>query len=156
MPRHGERLDASAFTEAIRRGRVVGTTGPMIDLKLGDVGPGDRFVGAQGLLSVDVRAAPWVPAHALRVYVDAELVAEASTAPGEHYEIPLEFARDSFVIVEVWGEASKAYAAVFPNAVPVGFTNPIFVDADGDDVWTAPGLPDPIPELLRPDSLISE
>ena len=58
--------------------------------------------------------------------------------------VPLEFASDSFVTVEVQGdplgEDAGRYRAVAPGFTPLAFSNPIFVDADGDGAWTAPGL----------------
>ena len=36
-----------------------------------------------------------------------------------------------------------------PGFSPFAFTNPIFVDADEDGQWTAPGLPDSLPATIR-------
>ena len=43
-----ERFDEAAFFAAVRAGRVVATTGPLLDAKLGEAGPGERFVGRVG------------------------------------------------------------------------------------------------------------
>jgi hypothetical protein len=53
----------------------------------------------------------------------------------------LRFERDGFVTVEVEGAPDAAYAALLPGFTPFAFSNPIFVDADGDGSWTPPGLP---------------
>ena len=55
---------------------------------------------------------------------------------------------DAFVTVEVEGEVGDGFAAVLPDSVPFAFANPIFVDADGDGKWTAPGLPSELPPSL--------
>ena len=70
---------------------------------------------------------------------------------GESVELPLAFERDAFVVVEVEGAPDATWSALAPGFTPFAFTNPIFVDADGDGAWTAPGLPeDPPPALADP------
>ena len=58
-------------------------------------------------------------------------------------EVEIELQGDSFVIVEVEGEAGDVYAALLPEFVPFAHTNPFFLDADGDGHWTPPGLSPP-------------
>ena len=141
-------FDEAALLSALRVGRSFGTTGPLPFVQLGGAGPGEMFAGAAGELRVTVRAAPWVPVSELRVYVNAELAATKPIAAGQSIALPLRFARDSFVFVEVEGEASDTYAAVLPGYTPFAFTNAIYVDADRDGRWSAPGLPKPAPPLL--------
>ena len=50
---------------------------------------------------------------------------------------------------EVEGEENETFAAVSPGFRPFAFTNPIFVDADADGEWTAPGLPESLPPTIR-------
>jgi hypothetical protein len=141
-------FDEGAFFAAVRAGRVVVTTGPLLDAKLGDAGPGERFTGRAGLLRVRADAAGWVPVGRLRVIRDAEVVALRPIARGEVAEISLAFDRDGFVVVEVEGTPDATFSALAPGATPLAVTNPIFVDADGDGAWTAPGLPVNAPPLL--------
>ena len=68
-------------------------------------------------------------------------------------EVPLAFEADAFVTVEVEGSpgTNSIYTQVAPGYTPFAFTNPIFVDADGDGDWTPPGLPEsPPPTLSQP------
>ena len=63
--------------------------------------------------------------------------------------------RADYVVVEIDGDATGARGEIYrdlaPKFMPFAFTNPIFVDADGDRAWTAPGLPDRLPpELTDP------
>jgi hypothetical protein len=44
------------------------------------------------------------------------------------------------VTVEVEGSAGADFAAVYTGFTPMAFSNPIWVDADGNGEWTAPGL----------------
>jgi hypothetical protein len=133
-------FDAAGFVRALREGRLFGTTGPLLEVRLGGVGLGERYVGGETTLAVEVRAAPWVPLRELRVFVNGvPVVARELAGPGA-LEIPLAFERDAFVTLEVEGPAEGIYAALYPGFAPFAFTNPIFVDADGDGAWTAPGL----------------
>ena len=142
------RFDEAAFFAAVRGGRVVATTGPLLDAKLGEAGPGERFVGREGVLRVRVEVAPWVPVDRLLVHRDAEIVEARAIARGQTLELPLAFARDGFVVVEVEGAPDATWSALAPRFVPFAVANPIFVDADGDGAWTPPGLPDDPPPLL--------
>jgi hypothetical protein len=142
-------FDEAGFVRAVREGRVYGTTGPLLEVGLGDAGLGERFHGRSGNLRVTVKAADWVPVSTLRVYVNAALEQKLPIRAGETVEVSLEFAGDSFVTVEVEGEADGTFQALNPGFASFAFTNPIFVDADGDGEWTAPGLPASLPATIR-------
>ena len=146
------RLDESAFVRAILAGELVGTTGPFVSVELGGVGPGGTFGGRSGELVVSVEAPDWVPVSELRVYQNGRRVETHPIERGGSLRLPLAFAADSFVTVEVEGDPrgrdGAGYRAVAPDFVPFAFTNPIFVDADGDGRFTAPGLVPPLPPTL--------
>jgi hypothetical protein len=133
-------FEAASFVRALLQGRVFGTTGPLLEVRLGGVGMGERFVGREATLQVDVRAADWVPVRELRVFVNGTPVVVRELAGPGVEEIPLAFDRDAFVTIEVEGPAQGVYAELYPGFTPFAFTNPIFVDADADGAWTAPGL----------------
>ena len=132
-------LDVAAFVRAIGAGRVYSTTGPLLELQLGGAEIGETFHGGEAVLRVRVLAASWVPVSELRVFVNGEQVSAQEVSPGVSIEVPLRFERDAFVTVEARGEPSEGYQAVLPGFFPLAFTNPIWVDADRDDRWTAPG-----------------
>lgn len=144
-----EAFDETAFVAALRAGRAWGTTGPLLRVRLDEAGLGDLHRGAQGTLRVWVDAAPWVPVEEWRAYVDGELVHRAPIAPGASAALPLVFARDALVTVEVEGPASGLYADALPGFRPFAFTNPIFVDADASGRYDPPGLVPPLPRALR-------
>jgi hypothetical protein len=141
-------LDEAALVRAVRAGRVFGTTGPIPEVRLGSAEIGDLYAGSSGTLRLGVRAAPWVPISSGRVYVNGVLVAEQPLARERPLEVPLRFEGDSFVTVEIEGEADEVFGAVAPKTVPFAFANPIFVDADEDGDWTAPGLPAELPQTV--------
>lgn len=149
----GRDFDEPAFMAAVRGGRVVGSTGPLLDARLGAAGPGERFVGTEGELVVSVQHADWVPVDEIRVFVNGAIAVRGPVGANGMWRTSLRFADDSFVTVEVEGRAEPGsiYAAVAPGYTPFAFTNPILVDADGDGEWTAPGLPKtPPPTLADP------
>ena len=165
-------LDPAHFVGAVRRGFAYGSTGPLLDVELRDLAPtstesataaagrsgeprraqiGELFSGRRGLLCVGIRAAPWVPVSQARVYTNGTLTHRLPAGPGDTLEISMTFEADSFVTVEIEGEPSRVYAALAPGFTPFAFSNPIFVDADGDGQFIAGGLPSPLPEtIVRP------
>ena len=125
-------FDAGQLVRSVRAQRVFGTTGPFVEVDVDGSGMGERFRGSEGTLRVGIKAAPWILLRRLNVLVGGkEVVTRTVSEPGE-WQIPLSFAADTFVTVEVWGEPGPTYAAVLPGFTPMAFTNPIFIDADGD------------------------
>jgi hypothetical protein len=135
-------FDEAAFIAAVRGGRLFGTSGPMVFADLNGVGLGEMYSADAGVLRARVDAADWVGASSLRVSVNGILTHEQPVAPGDVVELELSFSKDGFVLVEVEGEAGEDYRAVYPAHRPYAFTNPIYVDANRDGRWDAPGLPE--------------
>ncbi len=141
-------VDEAELLESIRRGRLVGTTGPLLDVRIGDAGLGDMSAGAGATLEIRAYAAEWVPMSELRVLVNGEVVHRRligdEPAAGLRREVvevlPLRFDADAFVTVEVEGEPDERYSRVYPGQRPYAFSNPIYVDADSDGQWQPPGL----------------
>jgi len=141
-------FDQGDMLAALRAGRAWGSTGPLLRVHLEEAGIGDLHSGDEGTLHVDVDAAPWIPLTEWRAYVNGELVHRAPIAAGESGALPLAFAHDSFVTVEVEGPVEGRYAEALPGFAPFAFTNPIFVDVDGNGRFDAPGLPDDLPDTI--------
>ncbi|MFP6607348.1 MAG: hypothetical protein VCC19_12305, partial [Myxococcota bacterium] len=144
-----------AFIGALRAGNAYGSTGPLLDVALLNAegvrtGLGGLHRGPRGTLAVTVRAAPWVPISRLRVWWNGAAIHQGDITPGTPIELPLRFEQDGFVTLEVSGEATGDYAVVVRGFVPLAFTNPIFVDADGDGRFSAPGLPETRLPILSP------
>jgi len=136
--------------EAIRAGRVTGSSGPWLRVRLGEAGPGDTHVGDRAQLFIEVKRADWVPAEEVRVYVNGHLRARETLPEEGQWRTSLQFSQDAFITVEVEGstEPGSIYARVVPGYTPFAFTNPIFVDADGLAGWTPPGLAEPLPRTI--------
>ena len=133
-------FDPEAVVTSIHNGRTFGTTGPMLNVTLEGAGLGETFTGSVGELTVQVTAAPWVDVSQLDLTVNGKLVQSMAIKAGQPLGLRMVFEKDSFVVVEVYGEAGADYQAVYPRLRPYAFSNPIYVDADGDGNWTAPGL----------------
>lgn len=74
-------FDEVEFNAAVRAGRMVGTNGPVLEVSTTDakgaaVGPSLEPVvpGADAALSIQLRAAPWVPVDEVRVIVNGTVV----------------------------------------------------------------------------------
>lgn len=67
-----DNFDVTTFNADVRAGHVVGTNGPMLLANIGDARPGVTSFApaADGVLHVEVTAAPWVPVSELRVIVN--------------------------------------------------------------------------------------
>lgn len=128
------------FLASIRRGDLIGSTGPLLDISLEGKRMGETVIGKRGALTMTVESASWIPVDQLRVYINGTLAHEQNIAGPGSYSVPLNFSADSFVTVEVSGKANSDYAAVYPGFYPFAFSNPVFVDADGNGEWTPPGL----------------
>jgi hypothetical protein len=164
-------VDVKCWTEAVREGRLVVTTGPFIALSLthGDdtYGLGDQFTrkGKTTITAnVRVRAAPWVPVPEVRLVVNGvitsvEHVPMEARDPDQPFEKTYFFPVpdldvDSYVLAEAgWNldtgypvgdeESLGDYAVVAPGYLPMGFTNPVWIDEDGDGQWTGTGIQPP-------------
>ncbi len=154
--------DLPALVRAVRQGRVSVTTGPIVDLELvsGDLraGLGETITPVEGRLRavVTVRAPPWVPVHELRIVQDGRVVHRVDLGgttqdDGDALEVvetvELAVDHDGWLLAEAgWPEAADdtlvggTYSVVAPGYVPFAFTNPVWVDADGDGTWVPPGL----------------
>jgi len=130
------------FLASTRRGALCGTTGPILEVRLGDRIPGETFVGTRGELSVEIKLAPWVSVSRLHIYLDGALYKEIPISGAGVTRLPMEFDADAFVVVETEGPASGLYEVVLPGFTPLAYCNPIYVDADGDGRWTPPGPAD--------------
>ena len=148
---------------AIKAGASFVTSGPFVEVELGGGGPGTTVslprTGAETTtdvsLSVRVRAPDWMPVELVEVFVGAErvLTREIATKPARPAQkrpvrevlrfderLPLSVTGDTFVVVRVSSKESiERFSGRF-GMVPLAFTNPIFVDADGDGrtPWSSP------------------
>jgi hypothetical protein len=160
-------IDENELTQSVLDMELVGTSGPFIrfsieDDSTNDVGLGGTAVSTGDKVTVKVRveAAPWIPVEEVRIYRNCELVEtraiQSSKVLGKvlrfNRAIPLEGVdADSYFHIEAGIRLDANGDPVSPGLLgtvqtlepgvePFGFTNPIFVDRNGDG-YVAPGLP---------------
>jgi hypothetical protein len=136
-----DREEVDRFFDGI--GRTVVSTRPTVALK------------------IRVEAAPWIPVEEVRIFRNGELILTQDIAPGRVLGGPaLRFQRrieltgidaDSYFTVEAGvrldaqgnplsPQLLETVWKVEPSVVPLAFTNPVYVDRDGNG-YTPPGLP---------------
>jgi hypothetical protein len=160
-------VDEDELTQSVVGMEVMGTSGPFIrfaveDDAAQDVGLGGTAVatGSKVVVKVRVEAAPWIPVEEVRIYRNCELLetraVQSSKVLGKvlrfNKAIPLDgIADDSYFHVEAGIRLDASGNPVSPGLLgtvqtlepgvePFGFTNPIFVDRNGDG-YVPPGLP---------------
>lgn len=140
----------------------------VLDTVGGSAGLGGTLVPATSTvrLRIEVQAANWIPVEEVRVLAngfttltfDATTSPKVTAPPASPYsqslgkitrfeaEIPVNLAVDTYFIVEAGAKLSPLPTPdplvdkIVPGMVPLGFTNPIFVDLAGNG-FDAPGLP---------------
>jgi hypothetical protein len=145
--------DAANVLDALRAGRVFVTSGPFLEASIEGQLPGSRVSARNGqvMLDVVVRAPAYIDVEELQVFVGRTLVhtipirharpvvdpdpSSARDAPPivryqGRLRVPIE--RDSPVVVRVRSALPMDDFFGRRGVIPMAFTNPIFVDADGD------------------------
>jgi len=150
--------------EALKSGAAVVSSGPMLDVRVGEAGPGGLadISGSPSsvTLSVTLVAPDWVPVDELRVVVNGQTVLTIAdpkarlTRSGDDsrfytgtVSVPVQPGRDAWLVVEA-GPPLSATGAYRPGTpwnsmmkgiYPVAITNPIFLNLNGGG-YTPPGL----------------
>lgn len=137
--------DPAAVMRALRRGRAMITSGPMLFVSTAAYEPGDT-VEISGALEVPVRvrlvAAPWIRVEQVEVLRNGELVSTLPVPPSQETErleaeVPVRVSPGDFVIARARGPAGDL-ERILPhsNGQPFAFTNPL---------WFSQGAPSPPP-----------
>ncbi len=152
-----EHDDPKAIIRAIKAGATFVSSGPFLEAEIDGGGPGSTVSKSGGnvTLSVRVRAPEWMPVELVEVFVGTERVfSKAVPKPNPQpkrtraaqssvrfsQKIPLRIASDSFVVVRVSSKETIREFYGRYGVVAMAFTNPIFIDADGDGrtPWSPP------------------
>lgn len=155
-PRNYIRCDAASvesateheLVESVRDGAVFVSYGPIVDLRVNGAGLGALVGEEAGEARVEarVRCASWLHAAEARIFANGALLATypLKASPGApldanvfHVDHP---SIDTWYLLFVEGEGDLSPVARASGLRPVAFTNPIFVDADGDGAFAPPGL----------------
>jgi len=152
--------DGLAVVRALREGRAFVTSGPFLEVSVDGRGPGEtaQVTGRVARVRVVVRAPPWMSADDITLYVNGEVAKRAvvpsappprrgrpaSPPPALRYDRTLEvpIRGDAFLIAMVRGRTPMGDIVGRGGALPIAFTNAIWIDHDGDGtVVVAPTRP---------------
>ncbi len=150
MPRNYIQVDLGAaqaddqvLVDAVRARRMVVSCGPFVTFESTD-GKTLGQLADTATFDVTVQAPSWMAVHELRLLENGLVIEtvdlDGAADPVLRYDGQLSAspASDAWYAVEVVG--SGEVAPVAWQGHPYALTNPIEVDADGDGVWTPPGL----------------
>jgi hypothetical protein len=137
-------MTPDTFRAAFHAGRLVVSCGPFLTAALGEAEIGDtaRVSGDLLQLSVKVSAPTWMDVDRLQVFVNGAAVKTLPLAAPAEGTVRFEgtvtasvtAGKDGWVVVSVEGEQDHGiWARGRPS---FAFTNPIFLDGDGDGAWT--------------------
>jgi len=137
-------LDVERFDEAIRSGHMVGTNGPVLDVRIIDGATEHRpgrdaiMVSDSAQISITVVAAPWIPVEEVRIIVNGTV---KMTSPGvlvsDHFAAQVvKVGTFTFPLRPLLGSTKDGKVGDSWLIVEAGHKLPPLVDVDGD------GLPD--------------
>jgi hypothetical protein len=146
------------LTQAVLAGAVFVTYGPIVDFRVNGAGLGRLIPAAGGAVEFDVRVQcpSWIGVTEGRIYANAEILASfpiEAANPGpldvrwQGSDLPK---HDTWYLLFVEGEGDLAPVRRGAEFRPLAFTNPVWVDVDGDGKFTPPGTfsdPDAIVEI---------
>jgi hypothetical protein len=154
-----ERADAKQLVGQIRKRKVMGTTGPVIKLDVNaQAGIGDTITVNDRNVNLNIKAlaAPWVPLDEVRVFANGARIETFKIGPETNVvrldrSVPKPLEKDAWLVVEATTSNRRKsqipeppgglYNIIAPGFVPLAFTNPIFVDVDGNGRYDPPGMP---------------
>lgn len=143
-------IEPAAVARALLAGHAVVSNGPFIvALVNGAAGPGDQVRADDHRVTVEVsvRAPEWVDAERAAIFANGVRVAEkARSGPPRDgvqisWQTDLELDQDAWIVVVVTGKETMEHVLPRTQTWPLAFTNPIFVDADGDGTFRSPVRP---------------
>jgi len=143
---------SAGVVDGLKNGRVRVSNGPIVGLEIkgsrASVRPSKTIhsLGTQLTAMVTVEHAGWSQPTEVRLIVNGSIVAVRPISSVDRFEwaIPLELSRDAWVIAEAGVPVSHSpeaidptspYGVIAPGHVPIGFTNPVYLDAQGDETW---------------------
>lgn len=131
------------IAQAIRKGKALVTTGPFIEMRVEGFGPGELVTAKKGQVKVEIKvqAASWIDVRHLEVYANGEQKAQIDfrSPPGaverSTFTLKLGFSGDAWIVAVVRGEKPMDKVLPLSPIVPFAFTNPVFIDVDGDGIF---------------------
>jgi hypothetical protein len=142
-----EMVTGEHIARALREGRAFVSSGPLLNVRVNGAAPGETAVGVRGkvLLQVAVRAASWIDVRRVQVIVNGKIAlqhlvsgaAKRTTRALIDRELTLE--HDCWIVVVARGDRTLDEVLPFSRGLSTAFSNPVYVDADGDGQVLLPG-----------------
>lgn len=141
-------LRPDAAVAAFKNGQVQMSAGAFARVAAGGKGLGDTLTAPGGAfnLAVRIEALPEIDVTHLRVYANCdEILNVAATAPDAVVKfdaaLPVTLTADAHIVVAAFGRnpMPRGLPDYDATKTPRVMTNPLFIDADGDGEYSAPG-----------------
>ncbi len=148
-------LDAAVLRDALASGNVTLSAGAFALASIGEVGLGGDVTATPAIddgdvrtipLTVDVRGTKMLDVTHVSVFLNCDEVLRLPVADPYGTQklkqtVTLPVPKDAHVVIVAFGRdpMPRGFDGAEASRVPRALTNPIYVDADGDAKWTAPG-----------------
>lgn len=139
--------------DAVKGMRAVGSNGPFLRMTVDGRDIGETVVVKGGKVKVRVEAdgPTWMDLARVQIYRSGQLVREVPVTERRHpaltYEMDLDVKADGWVVAMVVGDQGLPVEVIGAvkggQAKPLAFTNPVWLDADGDGQVKPAALKDP-------------
>ena len=139
-------IDPYRVVHALKEGASTASFGPFIRLSANDGAPVGSTIKANDrsvILHASVQAAPWIPVDKVEVIANGRVLTsyptkDASAAVRFEQDIVVNPGRDTWYLLIATSE--RKWAPPFSNFRSFSFTNPIFVDTNGNGYFDPPNL----------------
>lgn len=138
-----KKVTPESFRDAMFAGRMIVSCGPFFEFKVNDSDVGDIVTVSDGQLNLwaKVSAPDWMDVDQMEFVINGELVHTEMVSTDDEtvrYEGTLTTSitpgQDAWIIMKVRGDRSHSqHSGTRPSW---GFTNPVFIDGNGDGQWT--------------------
>ena len=134
--------------KGLKSGRAMVGGGVFVWIRSGDSEPGDLAENSHNI-HIRVEAADWVSVDKLQLIANGDVIKELSLPmagevdtnhPALRYDEDIEISpqQDTWYAALVYGKTDDTLDPVFIGCRPIGMTNAIRMDVDGDGVFTPP------------------
>lgn len=143
-------LDPAEIVRGVRAKSLFTTTGPLLDVRVGDASMGGTAKAEKGRVAVSIglRAASWIDVSRIKIVVDGDTIEtipiERKTGPLEvrlQREVALPRGHDAWIVVLAEGDRSLAPIIGDQSRpiLPIAIANPVWVEQYGDaGAWRSP------------------
>ena len=137
-------IDPYKVVDALKRGASSASLGPFIRFTIDDgVQMGSTHTARDGsvMLHVNVQRAPWIPLDRVEIVANGKVLRTLSTLEAEegtrhHWDIEVKADQDTWILV--LATSDRRWETPFSHFSSFAFTNPIWVDFDGNGYFDPP------------------